>query len=457
MSPRPRFTSFVILGAMRTGSNLLEKSLAAMPGVTVFGEAFNPDFPGFPDRSDLLGMDLAARDAAPLALFDRIRAAPGLTGFRYFPGHDQRVLSAILDDPACAKIVLSRNPLESYVSLKIARHTGQWLLTKPTDRRETRVNFDPDEFAGHLEGLASFYGAVGRGLRERGQTAFALEYHDLTLAASLSGLARHLGLAGDMVPSAAIVQQNPGPVADKLLNPEAAQVALAAVAADLVGRGGGDPGRGPAVRTFHAARGGAPLLFLPIPGGPVQPVVDWMGGICVGTDSGLGQADLREWMRARPHHRRFTVVRHPLVRAQAAFEAAMLGDEKAGLRDRILKLRKVRPALYDRRDEPEGRRALFLAFLDFLRDCLNGQTPMRPEPAWIAQGACIAGFAEFAPPDRVIREDEMAAELPTLARSMGASVDLIPETAPVDAIADDEELNRTARRIYPRDYLLFGG
>ena len=66
----------------------------------------------------------------PLRLLTSLRQkGEGLTGFRYFHDHDPRVLPVVLEDPACAKIILTRNPIESYVSLKIAQATGQWKLT----------------------------------------------------------------------------------------------------------------------------------------------------------------------------------------------------------------------------------------------------------------------------------------------------------------------------------------
>jgi LPS sulfotransferase NodH len=42
------FRSFVILAAMRTGSNFLEESLNGVPGITCHGELFNPAFVGYP-------------------------------------------------------------------------------------------------------------------------------------------------------------------------------------------------------------------------------------------------------------------------------------------------------------------------------------------------------------------------------------------------------------------------
>lgn len=54
-----------------------------------------------------------------------IKRQPALLGgFRYFHDHDPRVLDMILDDPGCAKIILTRNPLDSYVSWKIAQATA---------------------------------------------------------------------------------------------------------------------------------------------------------------------------------------------------------------------------------------------------------------------------------------------------------------------------------------------
>ena len=110
---------------MRTGSNFLEANLNALPGVTCHGEAFNPVFIGRKDQTEFLGVTLAQREQDPALLLRRMRErTPGLSGFRYFHDHDPRIFDLVMDDPRCAKIVLTRNPLESYVSLKIAQATG---------------------------------------------------------------------------------------------------------------------------------------------------------------------------------------------------------------------------------------------------------------------------------------------------------------------------------------------
>ena len=74
------FQYFVLLAAMRTGSNFLEESLNAVPGIACMGEAFNPVFIAYPNQSALLGMTMAERDARPLELLKRIRSVPGLPG-----------------------------------------------------------------------------------------------------------------------------------------------------------------------------------------------------------------------------------------------------------------------------------------------------------------------------------------------------------------------------------------
>ena len=46
------FSSFVLLGGMRTGSNYLEANLNALPGLHCLGELFNPHFFGKNDQVD---------------------------------------------------------------------------------------------------------------------------------------------------------------------------------------------------------------------------------------------------------------------------------------------------------------------------------------------------------------------------------------------------------------------
>ena len=109
-----RFDYFVIFAEMRTGSNFLEENINGLEDVICHGEAFNPSFLGFPEVETLLGETEAQRNKNPFALLDKIKTSEDkISGFRYFHNHDVRIFDVILNDPKCAKIILTRNPLDS--------------------------------------------------------------------------------------------------------------------------------------------------------------------------------------------------------------------------------------------------------------------------------------------------------------------------------------------------------
>ncbi|XDA98164.1 nodulation protein NodH [Sulfitobacter sp. LCG007] len=462
------FDLFVIFAAMRTGSNLLEANLNALDGVRCHGEAFNPYFIAYPDHESLLGFTQAERDANPLRLVEALRAEPGLNGFRFFPDHDARVCEALLDDRRCAKILLTRNPLESYVSRKIAEATGQWKLTELSRRRASRVRFEPDEFEAHLAALLAFRSKVLRHLQVTGQTAFHLTYEDLRSVEVLNGLASHLGVAARLERTdRSLTIQNPQPVAAKVTNPD--QMAQALEALDPFGLEGFstlEPARAAGVSGYVAAAT-APLLYLPVRGGPEARVRNWLAALDVAHRQdpveGMSQKTLRQWMRLNPGHRSFTVLRHPALRAHDVFCRRVLcrGDPRlAGFLERRFGLdlpQRADDAGYDL----QAHRRAFLGFLDFLQANLSGQTALGVDAAWCSQSQALLGFAGFAPPDMVFRESEMETELPRLAQRVGCSNPPIPAPETPQgpfAFADVHDAGIEARvaSIYRRDYLVFG-
>ena len=189
-----RFDSFVVFAEMRTGSNFLEANLNAFDGLSCLGEVFNPHFIGYPNSQDVLGITQAERDRDPAGLLKEIRShEDGLAGFRFFHDHDPRILPAILEDERCAKIILTRNPVDSYVSWKIAQATGQWKLTNVKKRKDAKAQFDAAEFEAHLEALQAFQVTLMNALQTMGQTAFYVAYEDLQDVAVMNGPARWLG------------------------------------------------------------------------------------------------------------------------------------------------------------------------------------------------------------------------------------------------------------------------
>ena len=465
------FDCFVVFAEMRTGSNFLESNLNAIDGVICHGEAFNPHFIGYPTTETLLGLTQGDRDADPLRLLGAIRTDPGrLGGFRYFHDHDPRIFDHVIEDARCAKIVLTRNPLDSYVSWKIAQATGQWKLTNVQKRKEAQAVFDADEFTAHVEALQEFQVRILNRLQRSGQTAFYVAYEDLQSVEVMNGLAQWLGVRGSLDGlSKTLKRQNPEPVVDKVSNP--AEMARAISRLDrfnLTRTPNFEPRRGAATPAYVAAAR-APLLFMPIKGGPELSVEDWLAGVDgVGTGDlirDMTQRDLKLWMRDRPGHRRFTVLAHPLERAHRVFCERILstGPAAFGRIRRILQRSfdlSVPETMPDPSYGPDRHRAAFETFLTFLRANLAGQTTVRVDAAWAGQAQVLQGYSEVALPDEIIRPHEMAEALPRLAAAVGGATHPVPimrAATPVSLQSiHDRALEALVQDIYQRDYQLFG-
>jgi LPS sulfotransferase NodH len=458
-----RFDAFVMFAEMRTGSNHLEESLNALPDVTCHGEVFNPTFVGHHNRHELFGFDMARRERDPLGLLRAlIDGTEGLPGFRFFHDHDPRVVEAVLSDPRIAKVILTRSPLDAYVSRKIASATGQWRLTDMKHARTSKVEFDPAEFDAMLQDWADFRDLVRRGLQVTGQSAFHIRYDDINDVEVLNGLAAFLG-SDHRLPTASkrLKRQNPGSLRDKVANYPEMEVALAGM--DRFGADrlvDGETPRAPGVPGF-VAHPEVGLLFLPVAGAPEDSVLDWMGAIGgVGRSAlltGMSQKDLRIWMRSHPGFATFSVLRHPLPRAFRAYELLrMSGDSSSGETRAILKDRYNVPFS----DGPSASRDDFAAFISFLKGNLSGQTSLRIAPEWATQMAILQGAAHVVLPQRIVLEDEAADVLGHLALSRGIDApDLAPEPVPGEAVLRamlDKPLARAVFDAYRRDYVHFG-
>ena len=222
-----RFDYFILLAEMRTGSNLLEANINMLDGVTCHGEAFNPSFVGYPKIDAVLGVDRDSREKDPLSLLAKIRDSDTMGGFRFFHDHDPRVLNSCIDDPRCAKIILTRNPLDSFVSWKTAQATGQWKLTNATHSKSISITFDPAAFEAHLEAIQAFQLRIQHALQISGQTAFYINYDDLRDVDVLNGLAMFLGVdsrLGNV--NKKLKKQNPEPLKERVTNYDEMKEAL---------------------------------------------------------------------------------------------------------------------------------------------------------------------------------------------------------------------------------------
>lgn len=469
------FDYFIVFAEMRTGSNFLEANLNALDGVACHGEAFNPHFIAYPNKTELLGFTQQMRDADPQGLIQAIREEPDvLAGFRFFHDHDPRVLDIALDDPRCAKIILTRNPLDSYVSWKIAQATGQWKLTDVKRRKEAKAVFDANEFSRHVEALQDFQVLLLNRLQTTGQTAFYVAYEDLQDVDVMNGLARWLGVPARLdALDKSLKRQNPSPVTSKVANVEDMIDALSGLDRFNLSRTPNfEPRRGAGVPTYVAAAE-TPLLYMPIKGGPEAEVINWLAALDGVTPDDLttkmNQKHLRQWKRKHPGHRSFTVLRHPVARAHHVFCTKILStgpDAFAQIRDTLrekfkLPIPKGNPGKsYTRAAHHEA----FCSFLEFVRMNLAGQTPIRVDGSWCTQSQALSGFGDVALPDHVWREDELETALGWMLDRLGVARDVPPlmpseqsEEAP-HTLEDiyDAQIESLVAEVYQRDYVMFG-
>lgn len=455
------YRSFVIFAGMRTGSNLLEATLNAVKYVTCFGEAFNPYMMGWPDKTELKGITIEEREADPHRLLEAIQTSPNLNGFRYFFDHDPRVFDTIMDDATCAKIILTRNPLDSYVSTVLARQTNQWKLNERERPINAAIHFNPVEFRETVDANDAFINRIQHRLQTSGQSAFWLNYEDLNDVAVLTGMLHWLGRTDlDQVrPANDQVPQNPRLMSEKVSNFAEMEEELTRIDPfNVHGLPNFESKRGAALSTFTAADAGRGLIHQPILGGPTEAIDDWLRGFPpVAGD--FTQRTLRDWKRQRPGHRSFAVLVHPLHRAWAALRWVVEAEGKDNLRRLLRDVQRVDLPNGGKLDDlsPAEQRALMAQFLDFLRRNLNGQTTVGTQGVWASQCEVLAGFSKFAQPDMLLRETTLKRDFRALcdAAEVG-DPPVLPERGDLPGFLNDGELRAAARKAYQRDYVMFG-
>ncbi|HBG97752.1 MAG TPA: hypothetical protein DDY29_03180 [Rhodobacteraceae bacterium] len=472
---------FVILAAMRSGSNLLERALAGAPDILTGGELFNPAFVGRQGAVSQFGIDLAARDADPMALLDALRAAAGddrIAGFRMFLDHDARILAHVLRDPACARIVLRRNPLDRYLSQRLAREDGVWQWAGRRALPEAaKIAFDPSDFVCHVDRNQTYYDAIRRGLAQAGQGALWVNYPDLLDPLTLAGIARFVGSEHpDQAVTSPTRKQNPKPAVTRVTNPlEMARTVLLLDREGMFSRPDFEPARRVGAPPARVARR-AGLMYLPIPGAGDDRIAAWLlaherqragrrSAALLDTDA---MRPLGRWMRRSPGHLRFAWVAHPLERAYRVLTDQILRPAGAS----FPRLRRVLARDYGV-DLPEiwpspgfDAAAAHTALIGFLRFVVANharQTVVNVNARWASQAAWLDGLPSMLRPHHVFRGRRIANGLafleverdlqPIAVTGAGPGAD---PNAPALGDIHDAELEALARRAFARDYTAFG-
>ncbi len=485
MKNRP-FTSFAVFGSMRSGSNLLEKFLNQYEGIFCHGELFNPvlirknpwdSYLGVTRKQQLENPELMV--AALLNAGDR-----KIPGYRIFQTHNQWAIDNALADPLCAKIVLTRDPVDSFVSLEIARKTDQWLISDTAHRKPAKILLDLEKFSEYAKARSAYYTKISTSLALSGQPGFELDYAMLNDVDTINRLAAFLGVDEQKTTLAApIKRQNPEALADKILNysevcqalglpKSAASTPLAPKPARVVGTD--------LSRIYFCAE--QPLAFAPVPSVPDAGIRRWLAAHDGDApEHGYTARGFSQWLAARPRALFFSVVQHPLTRAYDAYMKKVFPTGAGGYteirhqleRDFGLLLPQPETTKEITPDHPrdalnttgygvETHRIGFKQFLAFVAGNLAGQTDIRQDGKWQAQVEIIRRYRVLQPRVHVFRFETLRTDLAYLENRLGlapcfASIDP-PENRFSFALSEiyDPEIETLAQAAYAQDYREFG-
>ena len=413
---------FAIIGAMRTGSNLLEKTIAALGDTVCYGEAFNPAFVGGPRKAALMGWTRAERDTAPFEFFETLLATePDLIpGFRIFNGHDEAILRHVLTDPQCARVVLTRNPIESFISLRIAQLTGRWLQRKPGPQIEVRARFDGPAFEDYRAQLNAYYSWVSETMAAAGQSALRIDYSELSEPIALQRVADHIGSAGRLPSGPPIQRQNPVEFSRKVENyyEMCAWLGLSATAGEeLPVAEIGDVLLPPSAK----------LAFMPIEGVALLPALALLQRVesTYYAAPALSHGELTERAAAArlfplathvddlAGRRAFVLVAHPLRRLHGAFVDDVFGTgwQHSPVRRALSAAHAPIPSLRaivngQRSLSTERHRAIFRDYLEIVARTLRGEGMFGARAIWRPQSEFVSACESFAKIDGVARLEE---------------------------------------------------
>lgn len=194
-------TKFVILAAPRTGSYLLVDLLKQQKGVICYGEIYKKNVveiaPEYRERLGAELMDVARRDADPLGFYNRLyeRTPDDITGFKVFRAHGKAVVQSLLLNSSVKKVFLSRNPVQSYISLRMAQVTEKWTnRTNPEGTKTAKLTISLYNLIRHISEQKS-WSDICRNASLLSKSDFLfLDYADLFDAASREKLAKFLGM-----------------------------------------------------------------------------------------------------------------------------------------------------------------------------------------------------------------------------------------------------------------------
>jgi len=226
-------SKFVVFGSQRTGSNLLVSYLNQFEDINCNGEFFNPSFVGIDKKMfsyfGLTREDVRKRDEQKLKFLSLIFSYNKCNnGFIFFPGHGNDIFNELMRDTNVLKVFLRKNPIQSYVSLKIAQKTDVWLIGNVVDKKKRdsqieksrcRITFNSQDYERYLYILNSFRNEFDKLFEKYGGRKFEIWYAQLNDHDIINELA---GFLGSQLPPIALhqrlIKQNPQSLKEKVIN-----------------------------------------------------------------------------------------------------------------------------------------------------------------------------------------------------------------------------------------------
>jgi hypothetical protein len=139
--------------------------------------------------------DVKLRDQDEVLFFDRIyaEAKSKVFGFRMFYGHKPGLLDIVLKNRNCRKVILKRNALDSFISLRIANKSNRWLSGNPDQIQDNMVHFSMKMFLQYLDKNEKFYSHCETVINDNGQDYYGIQYEQVKDLRELNRLARFIG------------------------------------------------------------------------------------------------------------------------------------------------------------------------------------------------------------------------------------------------------------------------
>jgi LPS sulfotransferase NodH len=217
---------FLLIGMMRSGSNFLERQLNLLPDLRCHGELFNPAFIGFSHEAkgrlaQYVRDDVKPRNDDEEAFLGAVDQAcdRDIIGLRLFLDHSPAMTARLLYDPGVAKVVLSRNLLEAYISLETARETGVWLTTEAAQAKPKPVKVDIGKLITFALRQSLYYNDVQTVLHQTGQSYLQIDYREIKSLARLNEIAAFVGSRHSFKSvSEPIQKQNPGSLEERIID-----------------------------------------------------------------------------------------------------------------------------------------------------------------------------------------------------------------------------------------------